>query len=87
VVESRQARGEFEGGAGVRNIAPNSPAERAGVKPGDVIVGLKGEPVHSNDDLLNLLDASSIGQDARLRVLRGNRELSLMVRPREQPAE
>src|SRR5918994_1451833 len=87
VVESRQARGEFEGGAGVRNIAPNSPAERAGVKPGDVIIGLKGEPVHSNDDLLNLLDASSIGQDATLRVLRGNREVSLTVRPREQPAE
>jgi serine protease Do len=87
VVESRQPRGEFDGGAGVRNVAPNSPAERAGVKPGDVIVGLKGEPVHSNDDLLNLLDASSIGQDAKLRVLRGNRELSLTVRPREQPAE
>src|SRR5829696_4476840 len=87
VVESRRASGEFEGGAGVRNIAPNSPAERAGVKPGDVIIGLKGEPVHSNDDLLNLLDASSIGQDATLRVLRGNRELSLRVRPREQPAE
>src|SRR5215203_6028092 len=86
-VESRQARGEFEGGAGVRNIAPNSPAERAGVKPGDVIIGLKGEPVHSNDDLLNLLDASSIGQDTTLRVLRGNRELSLSVRPREQPDE
>src|SRR5215203_463519 len=87
VVESRQARGEFEGGAGVRNVAPNSPAERAGVKPGDVIVGMKGEPVHSNDDLLNLLDASSIGQDATLRVLRGNKERSLTVRPREQPAE
>jgi len=87
VVESRQARGEFEGGAGVRNIAPNSPAERAGVKPGDVIIGLKGAPVQSNDDLLNLLDASSIGQDATLRVLRGNKELSLTVRPREQPAE
>jgi serine protease Do len=87
VVESRQARGEFEGGAGVRNIAPNSPAERAGVKPGDVIIGLKGEPVHSNDDLLNLLDASSIDQNSTLRVLRGNRELSLTVRPREQPTE
>src|SRR5918999_271400 len=87
VVESRQARGEFEGGAGVRNIAPNSPAERAGIKPGDVIIGLKGETVRSNDDLLNLLDASSIDRDATLRLLRGNKELSLTVRPREQPAE
>ena len=84
MVESRQAQGDFEGGAGVRNVAPNSPAERAGVKPGDVVVGMKGEPVHSNDDLLNLLDASSIGQDTTLRVLRGNKELSLTVRPREQ---
>jgi S1-C subfamily serine protease len=87
VVESRQARGEFAGGAGVRNIAPNSPAERAGVRSGDVIVGMKGEPVHSNDDLLNLLDVSSIGQDTTLRILRGNKELSLNVRPREQPEE
>jgi serine protease Do len=87
VVESRQARGEFAGGAGVRNIAPNSPAERAGVRSGDVIIGMKGEPVHSNDDLLNLLDVSSIGQDTTLRILRGNKELSLNVRPREQPEE
>jgi serine protease Do len=87
VVESRQAQGEFKGGAGVRNVAPNSPAERAGVRPGDVIVGMKGEPVHSNDDLLNLLDVSSIGQDTTLRVLRGNKELPLTVRPREQPEE
>jgi serine protease Do len=87
VVESRQARGAFEGGAGVRNVAPNSPAERAKVKPGDVILGFKDQPVRSNDDLLNLLDESAIGEDASLRVLRGNRELTLTVRPREQPAE
>jgi len=87
VVESHQAQGEFAGGAGVRNVAPNSPAERAGVRPGDVIVGMKGEPVHSNDDLLNLLDVSSIGQDTTLRVLRGNKEIPLTVRPREQPEE
>ena len=88
-VESRQARpGDgFEGGAGVRRVAPNSPAERAGVRPQDVIVGFGDEPVRSTDDLLNLLDGSAIGRDVALRVLRGGRETTLRVRPQEQPAE
>jgi serine protease Do len=89
VVESRppQLRNSFEGGAGVRNVAPNSPAERAGLKPQDVIVGFGEEPVRSNDDLLSLLDESAIGRDFDLRVLRGNRERTLRVRPQEMPAE
>src|SRR5918997_728586 len=89
VVESRppQSRNGFEGGAGVRSVAPNSPAERAGVKPQDVIVGFGEEPVRSNDDLLSMLDESAIGRDFDLRVLRGGRELTLRVRPQELPAE
>jgi serine protease Do len=86
-VVSRPARerDDFEGGAGVESVAPNSPAERAGVKPQDVIVGFGDEPVRSNDDLLSRLDESAIGRDAQLRVLRGGRELSLKVRPQELP--
>src|SRR5829696_7979385 len=86
-VVSRPARSSngFEGGAGVESVAPNSPAERAGVRPQDVIVGFGDTPVRSNDDLLNVLDASAIGRDSTLRVLRGSRELSLRVRPQELP--
>ena len=89
VVESRppQLRNGFKGGAGVRNVAPNSPAERAGLRPQDVIVGFGEEPVRSNDDLLSLLDESAIGRDFDLRVLRGGRERTLRVRPQEMPAE
>jgi serine protease Do len=88
-VVSRPAktRDGFEGGAGVENVAPNSPAERAGVKPQDIIVGFGDEPVRSNDDLLNRLDESAIGRDFDLRVLRGGRERTLSVRPQELPAE
>ncbi len=85
VVQSRPARGDFEGGAGVENLAPNSPAERAGLRRGDLIAGFRGQPVRGNDDLLNLLDESVIERDVTLKVLRGARELSLTVRPREQP--
>jgi serine protease Do len=86
-VVSRPARTRngFEGGAGVENVAPNSPAERAGVKPQDVIVGFGREPVRSNDDLLSMLDESAIGRDFDLRVLRGGRERTLTVRPQELP--
>lgn len=41
----------------------------------------------STDGLLNLLDESAIGRETTLKVLRGNWELSLTVRPREQPVE
>ncbi|MDQ3236088.1 MAG: trypsin-like peptidase domain-containing protein [Actinomycetota bacterium] len=84
MVQSRPARKDFEGGAGVESVASNSPAERAGVRPQDVIIGFREEPVRSNDDLLSLLDESTLGQDLALRVLRGGREQTLTVRPREQ---
>ena len=88
-VVSRPARSRngFEGGAGVESVAPNSPAERAGVKPQDVSVGFGDTPVRSNDDLLSMLDQSAIGRDSTLRVLRGSRELTLRVRPQELPEE
>ncbi len=87
MVASRPSKNGSGGGAGVESVAPNSPAERAGVKPKDVILGLGQNQIRSTEDLLALLDESAIGRDANLRVLRSGRELSLTVRPREQPTE
>jgi serine protease Do len=84
MVQSRQESDGVGGGAQVESVAPNSPAERAGLRPGDVILGFDDKPVRSNGDLLNLLDGSAIGRDVPLRVLRGKNELTLTVRPREQ---
>jgi len=83
VVATQPARGGG-GGAGVREVPPNGPARRAGVRSGDVIVGLDGQPVRSNGDLLALLDESAIGHDMELKILRKGKELALSIRPREQ---
>ena len=87
MVQSRQPHSGAGAGAQVENVAPNSPAEIAGIRQGDLIVGFNEDPVRSTDDLLNLLDESAIDRDAELRVRRGGREQTLRVRPREQPVE
>jgi serine protease Do len=87
MVQSRQPHSGAGAGAQVENVAPNSPAEIAGIRQGDLIVGFNENPVRSTDDLLNLLDESTIDRDAELRVRRGGREQTLRVRPREQPVE
>ena len=87
MVQSRQPHSGAGAGAQVENVAPNSPAEIAGIRQGDLIVGFNENPVRSTDDLLNLLDESAIDHDAELRVRRGGREQTLRVRPREQPVE
>ncbi len=87
MVQSRQARGDPEAGAQVESVASNSPAERAGIRSGDVIFGFGESIVRSTDDLLNLLDESAIDRVTQLRIRRGKNELTVDVRPREQPAE
>ena len=87
MVASRPARDDSPGGAQVESVSPNSPADVAGLRSGDLIVGFGDKPVRSTDDLLNLLDGSAIGRDTELHVLRGKRERTINVRPREQPAD
>lgn len=82
-VGTRPASDGSPGGAEVTSVAPNSPAERAGVKPGDLIVGLGEHRVRSVGELLGLLDDSAIGRDLPLRILRRNAEITLTVRPVE----
>ena len=87
MAQNRQARSGLPGGAQVESVSPNSPAEIAGVRAGDIIISFDDSPVRSMDDLLNLLDGQAIGRDAQLRVRRGRSEQTLQVRPREMPTE
>jgi len=64
-----------------------SPAERAGLVPGDVIVGLDEHPIKSIDDLHKLLTEERINRPAKLTVLRRYSMLSLDIRPEESPSK
>ena len=67
----------------VAEIARHSPAENAGLRQGDIIVGFKGHPIATIDDLHKRLVASEIGVPSSLMILRGTEKLFFMVIPRE----
>ena len=67
----------------VAEVEANSPAAVAGVCKGDTIVGFKGHPVATIDDLHKRLVASEIGVASPVMLLRGTEKLFFMVTPRE----
>ncbi|AFZ10395.1 HtrA2 peptidase [Oscillatoria nigro-viridis PCC 7112] len=55
----------------VMRVVPNTPAEKAGIRKGDVIVQIDGEAVTQAEQLQSLVDNSKIGQILKLKVRRG----------------
>jgi serine protease Do len=74
-------------GAVVVELAPGGPAAVAGLQPGDVILGLNGQPVASSTDLTRRVGRSGEGEALRLEVWRDGRTQSVEVRSGLRPAE
>jgi S1-C subfamily serine protease len=72
-----------ESGVVVLSSAENSPAQRAGVREGDVIVALEGHPVAGVDDLHRVLTEVRVGVGCSLTVLRRTEKLELKIVPEE----
>lgn len=84
----RQAYGLVPGrGALVARVATGSPAARAGLAPGDVVVAMGGERVASAEDLAGVLRARHPGDTVRLDLARGSHQLSLPVTLTTQPGQ
>ncbi|HEX4911953.1 MAG TPA: trypsin-like peptidase domain-containing protein [Permianibacter sp.] len=66
----------------VEDVAPESPAEAAGLRPGDIITAFAGSPVNRFADLAVLLNQSKIGTPYALSILRDGKPLSVSVTPR-----
>jgi serine protease Do len=74
-------------GALVNKVTPGKPAEKAGVRNGDVIVELDGKPVRSNRELIDYISYLPVGTNVRLTVIRDGKRQTLTARTTERVSE
>jgi S1-C subfamily serine protease len=64
----------------VLGVEPHSPADRAGLAKGDMIIALGSEPITGVDRLHRLLSEDVIGREVPLTVLRDQEKVILTIR-------
>jgi S1-C subfamily serine protease len=75
-------------GVAVNAVTSKGPAERAGVRPGDVIVAFDGQRIDDGNTLRNLVASTPPGTKVNLTLIRDGREQQLPVTVGEyQPAK
>jgi len=72
------------GGVSISGAMPGSPAERAGLKEGDVLVGMGDKPIKNLYDLTDILRKAAPGDELDLHYLRGGKKESVRVRLAER---
>jgi S1-C subfamily serine protease len=76
VVPDASRQGE---GLAVAGVLPGGPADRAGIKPGDVITELAGQKISGLADLEKALEKCKAGREVRAVIRRGGQTLELQV--------
>ncbi len=82
----REPRESWDIGAGpqllpmITSVGPRSPAERAGLKPGDVVLMVAGQPLYTHEDLLEAIRTRP-GQSFELTIERDGKQLTMTVTP------
>jgi Do/DeqQ family serine protease len=61
-------------GAVISRVDNNSPAARAGLEPGDIIVSVNGRPVKNSHDIRNIIGLMQIGDKVELQYFRGDEQ-------------
>jgi serine protease Do len=74
---SKALKMEQSKGALVAEVVPGGPADKAGIKAGDVIVSFDGKPVHDSHDLPAMVAATTIGRKVPITLVRNGKEIEI----------
>ena len=72
-------------GALIQSVIPNSPAERAGLRRGDLVIAAEDISIDEPKKLLDEVEKAQIGKVFLLNVLRDNKEIQVNIKPERLP--
>ncbi|MGB3201864.1 MAG: HhoA/HhoB/HtrA family serine endopeptidase [Nodosilinea sp.] len=76
---------EADSGVLIGRVMPNSPASQGGLREGDIIVAIEGQPVTESTAVQQAVERSTVGQNLSLTLQREGREQTVTVRPGNLP--
>ena len=86
VTDEQAARlGLAQGGVVIANLYVGSPAQEAGLQPGDIMLAVGGTTLHSAQDALGRIANEKPGSMLAIKVLRGRRTLEVKAHVSERP--
>ncbi len=72
-------------GVVLKGVQRSSPAGKAGLEPGDVMLSINGQPVVNSRAMLNQISQLPPGSDAKVKIARAGKEINLQVAVGERP--
>jgi serine protease DegQ len=72
-------------GAIISGVLQGSPADKGGMRPGDILLGVNGEDITDTTKLLNVIAQIQPGSNAQVRVIRKGHEMSLNIKVGKRP--
>ena len=73
-------------GALVAGVLTNSPADRAGLKAGDILVAINDKPVLNSATMLNLIAVLEPNKNAMLKIVRAQKKMDIKILIGKRPA-
>jgi S1-C subfamily serine protease len=66
-------------------VSPNSPADKVGIKAGDIILEIDGQKINAQNDLKRIVQKKKVGDVVKLKILRDDKNLELGVKLEASP--